>query len=116
MRKKHLDSDFIAHSSLYLLQKGPDGISVQINPMRCTDGGLRCKGRGYIRKGTPQKRGMNILQEENTKRESKGSNCKTSPLRVNEKPVLELGRGRIYAELEFLSFILITLVVLVLSL
>ena len=72
--------------------------------------------KGLYKERNPSKKGDEHSTEENTKRESKGSNCKTSPLRFNEKPVLKLGRGRIYAELEFLSFILITLVLLVLSL
>ena len=56
MRKRHLNSNFTAHSSLYYLQKGLDGTSIQITPLRCIDGGLRCNGRGYIRKGIPLKK------------------------------------------------------------
>ena len=67
MRKRHLNNDSIAHNSLYHLQKGSDGTSIQIIPLRLTDGGLRCNGKGYIRKGTPLEKGVNILQTEREK-------------------------------------------------
>ena len=53
IRKKHMNCDFTAHNSLYHLQKGPYGTSIQIILLRRTDGGLRCNGKNYIRKGTP---------------------------------------------------------------
>ena len=56
-----MNSDSITHS-LYHLQKGPDGTSIQIIPLRRTDGGLRCNGKDYIRKGTCLEKMMNILQ------------------------------------------------------
>ena len=64
MRKRHLNNDSIAHNSLYHLQKGSDGTSIRIILLRLTDGGLRCNGKGYIRKGTPLEKGVNILQRE----------------------------------------------------
>ena len=67
MRKRHLNNDSIAHNSLYHLQKGSDGTSIQIIPLRLTDEGLRCNGKGYIRKGTSLEKGVNILQMEREK-------------------------------------------------
>ena len=66
IRKRHLNSYLTAHNTLYHLQKGPNGTSISIVPLRRTDGGLRCNRKGYIRKGTPLEKGRNIPQ---TKRE-----------------------------------------------
>ena len=63
MRKRHLNNDFTAHNSLYHLQKGLNGTSIQIVPLRCTYGKLRCNGMDYIGKRIPQKEGINTLQE-----------------------------------------------------
>ena len=52
-----MNSDFIAHSSFYHLQKDPNETSIQRVPLKLIDGGLRYKEIGYIRKGTPQKEG-----------------------------------------------------------
>ena len=64
MRKRHLNNDSTAHNSLYYLQKGSYGTSIPIIPLRLIDEGLRCNGKGYIRKGTPLEKGVNILQTE----------------------------------------------------
>ena len=90
MRKRHLNSDSIAHNSLYHLQKGSDGKSIQITPLRRTDGGLRCNGMDYIKKGTPQKEGINILQEKRQRERAQHHSVNTSLLFINEKPILEL--------------------------
>ena len=120
MRKRHLNSDFIAQSSLCHLQKGPDGASIQIVLLRHTDRGLRCNGNGlYKEKNTTKKKGDEHFTRKNIERERervKDHTIRTSPLPINEKPILRLARGRIYNELLFLSFILIILVLLVLSL
>ena len=75
--------------------------------------------KGYIRKRTPQKKGDEHFTRKNRERERervKDHTIRTSPLPINEKPILGLARGRIYTELLFLSFILIILVILVLNL
>ena len=85
-----MNNDFIAHNSFYHLQKDPDDTNIQRVPLKRTNGGLRCKGRGYKRKGTSQKEGINNFQE-------KGSSVKTkevpikemSSLSINKKPILE---------------------------
>ena len=56
MRKRHLNSDSTAHSSLYLLLKGLDGTSIPVIPLRHTGGGLRCNRKYYIKKETPRRR------------------------------------------------------------
>ena len=71
MKKRHLNSDSTAHNSLYHLQKGPNGTSIQIIPLRRIDRGLRSNENDYIRKGTPLEKGMEILQ---TKREREREN------------------------------------------
>ena len=83
-----MNSDSITHS-LYHLQKGPDGTSIQIIPPRCTDGGLRCNGKNYIRKGTRLEKRMNILQTERERERTKDPIVKESALTVNEQPLLE---------------------------
>jgi len=65
-----MNSDFTAHSSFSHLQKDPDGTTIQIVPLRCTDGGLRCNGMDYIRK---KKKGCTFSKKKDIKRESKGS-------------------------------------------
>ena len=110
MRKRHLNSDSTGHNSLYHLQKDLDGTSIQIIPLRHIDGGLRCNEKGYIRKGTPLEKGMNILKTER-KRELKFT-IKEYALTITDQPLLGLARGRIYTKFVSLSFILNALVLL----
>jgi len=86
MRKRHLNSDSTTHNSLYHLQKGPDETNIQIIPLRCTHGGLRCNENDYIREGTPLETRMDILQ---TQRErTKDPIVKESASTVNEQSIL----------------------------
>ena len=114
MRKRHLNNDSIAHNSLFHLQKGSDGTSIRIIPLRLTDEGLKCNGKGYIRKGTPLEKRVSILHRERERereRELKFT-VKESALTINDQPLLEPARGRIYIEFVSLSFILTALVLL----
>ena len=97
IRKWPLNSDFTVHSSFYHLQKGPDGTSIPRVPLKRIDGGLRCKGRGYIRKETLQKEGIDIFQEKINKCESRELPSKeTSTLLINRRSILGPTWGRVY--------------------
>ena len=65
-----MNKNFTASDSLYYFQKGLDRTSILGNPLRHAGGGLGCKGMSYIRKGTPQKKGMDIFQCKRNKWES----------------------------------------------
>ena len=82
IRKRNLNSDSTTHNSLYHLQKGSDRTNIQIIPLRRTDGGLRCNGNDYIRKGTPLETAMDILQTE--RKRTKDPIVKESASTVNE--------------------------------
>ena len=109
MRKRHLNSDSIAHSSLYLLQKGLDGTSIPMIPLRHTGGGLRCNRKDYIRKGTPRRRDGHFM---NWEKENLRSYYKNSVLTINEQSILRPTQGRLYTKSLLHSFILITFVLL----
>lgn len=86
-------------------------------PLRRIDGGLRCNGRDYIRKGTPQKEGMKVFQEKGIEREkTKDYFVTKKSLHINERSILEPARGRVYVESSFFSFMLTTSILKVLSL
>ena len=61
LKKRHLNCDFTALNTLYHLQKGLDGTSIQVILLRRTGGGLRCHRKDYIRKWSPLEKGMGIF-------------------------------------------------------
>ena len=72
MRKWHLNSNFTAHNSFYHFQKGLDGTSIQIFPLRRIDGGMRCNERLYKERNPPppkKKRGDEYSPRKKTERE-----------------------------------------------
>ena len=94
MRKWPINSDFTAHSSSTTSKRILMGQASIEPPLERTDGGLRCKEMGYIRKGTPQKIGMNIFQEKRNKWENKEIPYKRiSSLLINIKSILGLAWG-----------------------
>ena len=109
MRKRHLNNDFTAHSSLYLLQKGLDGTNIPVIPLRHTGGGLRCNRKDYIRKGTPRRRDGHFM---NGEKENLRSYYKNSVLTINKQSILRPTQGRLYTKSLLHSFILITFVLL----
>ena len=56
-----MNSDFIASSPFYYLQKNSDVTRILRIVMRHTGGGLRCKKERYIREGDFPDRRLNIF-------------------------------------------------------
>ena len=103
MGKRHLNSDSTAYNTLYHLQKGLDGTSIQIILLRRIGRGLRCNRKDYIRKGTPL--GKGIGKQKLEKREL-SVKLQRHTLTFYEQSILGRARGRVYTEFVLHLFIL----------
>ena len=77
--------------------------------MKHTDGGLRCKENGYIRKGIPPKKEMGDYKEKGNKCENRELSYKEiSTLLINTRSILGPARGEVYTELLAYSLLFVT--------
>ena len=91
------------------------GQASELSLLRRTDGGLRCNGKGDIKKETPLEKGNEHSTERERERERERELkliVKRSTLTFNEQPILGLAQERIYIEFVSLLFMLVALVLL----
>ena len=115
MRKRHLNSDSIAHKPLNHLQKGPDGTSIWIIPLKTYKLRVEMQWGGLYKERNSTGNEMNILERKRRRKKLKLVVIR-SALTFNEQPILRLARGNTYLEFVSLALKLFTLVLLSTSL